>query len=105
MIDRDFSFVLVSMYFICIFYAFTFNCTRIYSFCIFSTFTFAAGSVLFLVGPWQEQRGEAGRRIFKYNHQMSKSSANVINPCKTKEEEEEQSMEEQGVEVTTEETG
>ena len=88
MIDRDFSFVLVSMYFICIFYA----------------FTFSAGSVLFLVGPWQEQRGEAGRRIFKYNHQMSKSSANVINPCKTKEEEE-QSMEEQGVEVTTEETG
>ena len=89
MIDRDFSFVLVSMYFICIFYA----------------FTFSAGSVLFLVGPWQEQRGEAGRRIFKYNHQMSKSSANVINPCKTKEEEEEQFMEEQGVEVTTEETG
>ena len=88
MIDRDFSFVLVSMYFICIFYA----------------FTFSAGSVLFLVGPWQEQRGEAGRTIFKCNHQMSKSSANVINPCKTKEEEE-QFMEEQGVEVTTEETG
>ena len=35
---------------------------------------------------------------------MSKSSANVINPCKTKEEEE-QFMEEQGVEATTEETG
>ena len=90
MIDRDFSSVLVSMYLICIFYA----------------FTFSAGSVLFLVGPWQEQRGDAGRTIFEYNHQMSKLSANVINPCKTKEEkEEEQFMEEQGVEVTTEETG
>ena len=67
MIDRDFSFVLVSMYFICIFYA----------------FTFSAGSVLFLVGPWQEQRGEAGRRIFKYNYQMSKSLSNIkiISKC------------------------